>query len=95
MKYCVNSVIDIESDVAAMQIMEWWPCTAVHNSNITYMPWNLKSLATQLFAQQLVQVNIKENIQALHYWPFVREIHQWLVDFPHKAPVMQKKFPSI
>ena len=23
-----------------------------------------------------------------HYWPFVREIHQSLVDFPHKGPVM-------
>ena len=25
----------------------------------------------------------------LHYWPFVMGIHQWLVDSPHKGPVMQ------
>ena len=25
----------------------------------------------------------------LHYWPFVRGIHQWLVDSPHKGPAMQ------
>ena len=23
------------------------------------------------------------------YWPFVREIHRWPVDFPHKGPVTQ------
>ena len=26
-------------------------------------------------------------------WPFVRGIHQWLVDSPHKGPVMQIMFP--
>ena len=25
----------------------------------------------------------------------VRGIHQWLVDSPHKGPVMQKMFPSV
>ena len=33
------------------------------------------------------------NMKALHYWPFERGIHQWLVDSPHKGPVMQKAFP--
>ena len=33
------------------------------------------------------------NIKTLHYWPFVREIHLWLVDSLHKEPVMQKTFP--
>ena len=37
--------------------------------------------------------NIKENIKARHYWPFVRGIHQWPVDSPHKGPVMLKAFP--
>ena len=23
-----------------------------------------------------------------YYWPLMRSIHQWLVDFPHKGPVM-------
>ena len=35
----------------------------------------------------------KENIQIPHYWPFVRGIHQWPVDSPHKGPAMWKTFP--
>ena len=31
--------------------------------------------------------------QSPHYWPFVRGIHQWLVDSPHKGPVTWKAFP--
>ena len=31
------------------------------------------------------------NIKALHYWPFVRGIHQLLVDSPHKWPVIQNR----
>ena len=33
-----------------------------------------------LFVQQFVQANIKENIKALQYWPFVRGIHPLVVD---------------
>ena len=35
----------------------------------------------------------KENIKAPHYWPFVRRIQWWLLDSPHKGPLMQKSFP--
>ena len=28
-----------------------------------------------------------------HYWPFVRGIHRWPVNFPHKGPVTQKQLP--
>ena len=35
----------------------------------------------------------QRNIKALHYWPFVRGIHWWPVDSPHKGPVMQKNVP--
>ena len=31
----------------------------------------------------------------LFNWPFVRVIHQWLVDSPHKGPVMQKPVPFL
>ena len=37
--------------------------------------------------------NNKGIIKTLHYWPFLREIHQWPVDCPHKRPVMWKAFP--
>ena len=29
----------------------------------------------------------------MHNWPFVWVIHQWLVDSPHKGPVMHHAFP--
>ena len=45
------------------------------------------------FIQQHVQYKNKENAKALHHWPFVRGIQQWLVDSPHKGPVMKKAFP--
>ena len=44
---------------------------------ITYE--HLKLLTTQLFVQELVHADIIENIKALHYWPFVKEIHQGAV----------------
>ena len=27
-------------------------------------------------------------IKAPHYWPFVREMYRWLMNFPHKGPVL-------
>ena len=41
----------------------------------------------------LFQADIKGNVKAPHHWPFVKGIHRWLVDSPHKAPVMRKVFP--
>ena len=56
-----------------------------HSEKITEWPlcdtaWaslRLKSPATQIFVQRFVQANIKQNIKALHYWPFVCGIHWW------------------
>ena len=42
-----------------------------------------------MFAQPLVQAQIKKPIKVA----FVRGIHQWPVDSPHKVPVTQKMFP--
>ena len=36
---------------------------------------------------------IKENIKALRYWPFVWGIHRSPVNSPHKWPVTWKMFP--
>ena len=43
-------------------------------SDITWVLWCLKSEVTVLFVL-LVQADNKENIKALHFWPFVRRIH--------------------
>ena len=37
---------------------------------IIWESWRVKSTTTRLF-QEFVQVNIKENINALYYWPYV------------------------
>ena len=48
------------------------------------------SLATLLFVQYFVEDYNKENNTAHHYWPLVMWIHRWLVDSPHKGPVIPK-----
>ena len=54
--------------------------------------WYLFSLGTWLFVEPFLQAYIKDSIKDAHYWPFVRGIHQWLVDSPHKGPVMHEAF---
>ena len=43
------------------------------------------------FAQQLVQINIKENIKAPQYFQLVMGIDLWPVDSPHMGPGMWKE----
>ena len=58
-------------------------------------PWQrLKSPAPRLFTQPFIQETIKENInESSASLAFVRWIHQWPVNSPHKWPVTWKKFP--
>ena len=55
--------------------------------------WRLKWSASRVFAQPIVLAQIEENIKVPHHWAFVRGIHRWPVDSPHKGPVTQKMFP--
>ena len=64
---------------------------SVYITSLPQESWHLKSLTTQLFVQQLVQANNKENIKP-YYRPFLREIHCWAIDSPHKGPVTREKF---
>ena len=66
------------------------PITITVTSNEHY--WWLRSPDVWLCVQQLVRNNNKKN-QNSAYCPFVKGIHQWLVDSPRKGPVMQKLFP--
>ena len=34
-----------------------------------------------------------KDIRSPYYWPFVKGIHRWPMDSPHKGPVIQKTFP--
>ena len=69
----------------------------IRASNITvtssWARWRCKAPASRLFAQPFVQEQIKENIKAPRYWPFVRGIHRWPVNSPHKGPETRKKLP--
>ena len=59
----------------------------------TWNHWVTSMYIYKLFVQQLAQANEAENIKSLQHWCFVRGIHQWVVDSPHKGPVMWKAFP--
>ena len=64
----------------------------MHYSDVTWTSWRLKSPATSLFVQPLVQVHIKEKHQSPTSLALVRGIHRWPVGSPHKGPVMRKMF---
>ena len=83
-----------------------WKCwlPSCHSLNVlTVEVWWYLTSAIQLFwvmlFNQRKQIRNhwwsgqhKRNIKALCYWPFVRGIHRWPVDSPHKGPVMRKMF---
>ena len=56
--------------------------TLLHLCDSKWAPWSLKSLATHMFVEQPVQVNIKENTKASHYWFLVSGFHQMTGGFP-------------
>ena len=66
----------------------WILSQRVSDTKIVFM----KSSATVLFVQQLFQAHNNENSKAPYYWALLRGIHQWLVDSPHKWPVILKLF---
>ena len=55
--------------------------------------WGLKSPASPLFTQPFIQAQIKERHQSSVSLAFVRGIHRWPVNSPHKWPVTRKMFP--
>ena len=65
--------------------------TKSHYSDVT---WAFMCIITTnwWFVQQAVQVNNKGNIEAPHNFPFMRRIHIWPGDSPHKGPIMWKHF---
>ena len=63
---------------------------------ITVTIWarlRLRSPASRLFNQLIIQAEIKENIKSSASKAFVRGIHRWSVNSPHKGPVTRKLFP--
>ena len=54
---------------------------------------NAMSPASRLFIQPFVQGADQRKHQSSSSLAFVRGIHQWPVNFPHKGPVTRKMFP--
>ena len=44
------------------------------------------------YATTYIQVTIKENMKAPHYWTFMCEIRRWPMDSSHKGPVKQRAY---
>ena len=47
--------------------------------------WSLWKYQPIYSIKQIIEVSNKENIKAAHGWSFMRGIHQWQVDSPHKG----------
>ena len=60
--------------------------------DVTWPPWRAKSPAIQLVIQRFPYTNIKETSK-LRHWSFVRGIHRYPVDSPHKGPETRRTFP--
>ena len=54
--------------------------------------WRLKSPTSRLFTQAFIQAQIKNKHQSSASLAFVRGIHRWPVNTPHRWPVMRKLF---
>ena len=55
--------------------------------------WRLKSPASRLFTQSFIQGTDQRKHQSSALLAFVRGIHRWPVNSPHKGPVTRKMFP--
>ena len=55
--------------------------------------WRLKSPASRLFIQPFIQGEDQRQHQSSAPLAFVRGIHRWPVNSPHKRPVTRKMFP--
>ena len=87
---CISSLSSWTKDVQVWRYKTRILVSLLFVLHIIAMPMSIiKSLTSPLFAQQFVHAINKENIQIPYYWPHVRGIPQWLVDSPHKGPVMR------
>ena len=72
--------------------------TALYLDRIHYSDVIMSVMASQSTSRTIVYSNVysgtdQRKHQSSASLAFVRGIHQWLVNSPHKAPVMQKMFP--
>ena len=63
--------------------------SCVQYNDITWVPWGLKSPATRLFVQQVIELKLTRKKTST---PTITA-PLWLLDCPHKGPVIRKAFP--
>ena len=79
--------------IVSTKFLTAWKLVTYHYSDVICPSWRSKSPATPQFVQSFVQVDIRENIKATHYWSFARGNHQWSAHSSHNEPVTRKPFP--
>ena len=67
-------------------------CTC-HYSNAIINAMASQITGVSIVYSTVLQAQIRENIKVPRHWQFVREIHRWPVNAPHKRPVTRKMFP--
>ena len=77
-------------DFVEARSRSWGERTTMHQTKVLIEQTDAK--LTSLFVEHVIRIN-KENNRGLHYWPFVKGIHRFPMDSPHKGPVMLKAFP--
>ena len=83
-----------KNDSRTKCVWKWRPfCWGLITVKSWWARWRLKSPASWLFTATFIQAQIKENVKAPRHWSFVRGIHRWPVNSPHKGPVTRKMFP--
>ena len=66
--------------------------TGYHYDDVTWPSCSLNSQSFDcMFNNSCVPTSKK--LQSPRYWPFVRGIHRWTVNSPHKGPLSRKKLP--
>ena len=58
-------------------------------NDVTWESWCIKSSVTWLCFQQHFHAK-NNNIKLLHDWPFMKDIHRWLVEYRSQKSIMQK-----
>ena len=83
----ISISLDKRAEISLPQLLNMW-----HRYCITvtsyWARWRLKSPASPLLTQPFMQAQIKEKNQSSVSLAFVRVIHRWPVNSPHKGPVI-------
>ena len=73
--------------------LKWMGISTVSTMTSQWARWRLTSPASRLFIQPFVEGADQSKCQRSASLAFVRGIHRWPMNSPHKGPVTRKMFP--